>query len=600
MTAIRKIDENSYVTGVVTTSPSFDVRLIGVQITSPVCLGTAMKATLQGNYLQAGSPLDAFEFSAYWQKWDGESKSWITSAMCDYSPTDFRNNLIKFNAQDLGWHKSDIIRLRLIMIPNDHGPEFLEIISASTTIQNSLPQLLSWELLSPETNTFYANSTVVVQAQISDADIEDSLSIYMNWLINLKATQITHVAATQVGVNWFVTVALQNTEDFRLFKTQDLLGFEMIPYDGIGNGTNLTLTSVGVVANCAPWITGINWNGPYFLYDGEDLILTPIVQEVDVADSNNLFYETRFTIYHIDGTYESYTTWSMNSPDRTILLSQTKFIHGDRIAARIRAYNSGDMIISNGLYYSFTELTVKNSLPIITNIEFPNKTTTITDTHVSFTIFDADMDQTRFDLDWFVNDQIIVNEKSYNLDASYYVRGDKIKCRIRAADFYDDNYSVWYWSDTHTVQNSAPQITFTRIIVEGETSDFGIIYRDDVISISISSIDADNDTIAYYSYQWYCNGLPVADAITATFNVSLNASPGDSIYCIVRPFDGYDFGNPVETTQVQIVSAGRHEAVNVDTLLNLSSTWNYIFLGVAILAMFGAAGYDKIKEKREM
>ena len=58
--------------------------------------------------------------------------------------------------------------------------------------------------------------------------------------------------------------------------------------------------------------------------------------------------------------------------------------------------------------------------------------------------------------------------------------------------------------------------------------------------------DIDGDAITF-SYEWFVNGISSGN--TATYN---GAVGGDTVYCVITPFDGSEYGTSVTSSTITI------------------------------------------------
>lgn len=80
---------------------------------------------------------------------------------------------------------------------------------------------------------------------------------------------------------------------------------------------------------------------------------------------------------------------------------------------------------------------------------------------------------------------------------------------------------------------------------------------DDLLASPIGFTDPENDP-AVFRYEWYVDGIPISGQSTGIFAESLTER-GDTVYVVVTPGDGADWGPPVTSNTVLVINAAPSE-----------------------------------------
>lgn len=150
---------------------------------------------------------------------------------------------------------------------------------------------------------------------------------------------------------------------------------------------------------------------------------------------------------------------------------------------------------------------------------------------------DDDGDPEGYKTEWFVNGVSYSTEDV--LPALPLDRGDRIRCELTAFDGEDEGNTVS--SNEATLQNTPPLVTSVTIGPENPL-------KDDSVGPTIEgAVDPDGDEITY-EYEWYIGG---ALASTTETLPPSRFRKGDRIQLFLRPFDGTDYGETVESNTIQ-------------------------------------------------
>jgi len=201
------------------------------------------------------------------------------------------------------------------------------------------------------------------------------------------------------------------------------------------------------------------------------------------------------------------------------------FVGGDSVACMVTPSDGTDTgtPVSNSLVIS-------NTPPLLDDVTLTPSPAyegdTLTCTPGSYA--DDDGDTVGFAYAWDV-EGIAPGETSTTLSASWFDRGETVRCTIIPNDGTDDGTAVA--SNSITISNSAPSISSVSISPASPTAD-------DTLACSYGGYsDADSD-VDSSTYAWTVDGLAAGSGSTLSGTVS----SGDVVVCSVTPHDGTDAG----------------------------------------------------------
>ncbi|MHA1646871.1 MAG: hypothetical protein ACTSVL_04790, partial [Promethearchaeota archaeon] len=124
-----------------------------------------------------------------------------------------------------------------------------------------------------------------------------------------------------------------------------------------------------------------------------------------------------------------------------------------------------------------------------------------------------------------------------------FQHGDLIILEATPFDGYEWGNSLN--SSTKNILNSIPVINNINFLNE-------IRYTNETLSVEITASDEDNDNITF-SYRWFKNGQLLVGENGSTLNFT-NFQHGDLIILEATPFDGYEWGNSLNSSTKNIVN----------------------------------------------
>lgn len=170
-------------------------------------------------------------------------------------------------------------------------------------------------------------------------------------------------------------------------------------------------------------------------------------------------------------------------------------------------------------------VTVLNTAPGITDVTIsppsPTPTSTLTCGWSGYSDLDGDTDVST--IAWTVDGAAAGSGTTL---AGPFTSGSVVTCTVTPFDGTDAGTPV---SDTVTVSNTAPVVNSVTLVPDPA-------YTDDTLAASVSTSDADGDTLAV-TYAWYVNGA-VVPATGSTLDGASWFDRGDDVYVVVTADDG--------------------------------------------------------------
>jgi len=153
---------------------------------------------------------------------------------------------------------------------------------------------------------------------------------------------------------------------------------------------------------------------------------------------------------------------------------------------------------------------------------------------------DADDDDLSAQITWFVNGLQVEGNDDGTLDGRSFDKGARVSAQVVASDGLDTSDPVT--TEDVVVLNSPPALASVSIdpssLTESSTAT--------CVPAGWSDVDADPPS---YQYSWRVNGTEVGSGTTLD---GAAWDRGDSVTCVVTPFDGEDQGEPVTSAAIII------------------------------------------------
>ena len=128
---------------------------------------------------------------------------------------------------------------------------------------------------------------------------------------------------------------------------------------------------------------------------------------------------------------------------------------------------------------------------------------------------------------WLVNDTIADDSSSLQFRPTDAVRGDAVQAKAVLKD-------QTILSNIVKIGNTPPKTTSVKLLPE-------VFKPGETLNIAAEGADADGDPVSFV-YEWTKNGAPAGSAKSLADSVQR----GDKITIKITPFDGQEYGSPVE------------------------------------------------------
>ncbi len=386
--------------------------------------------------------------------------------------------------------------------PND-GEEDGDQVTASVSIENSLP-VISYVTIAPDPT--YEADTIEATVDAGDDD-DDELSYTYAWSVDGTVVQESEVA-TLTG---------------ELFDKHQEVFVTVTASDSWVDGEPVSSGSV-TISNTVPSISGVDLD-PTDLYEASTVTCVPSGWADD------------------DGDAETYAfAWAVNGADAGVAadtLDGGSFDKGDELACTATPCDDdecGDALASEAAMVLNTAPTLASAT---LSTSSPQEGDTIT---VSLgTVSDDDGDTVSYGYAWYAGGVEVGTTAA--VTGAVFDKGDDIYVIVTPNDGDVDGASVT--SDTATAVNTVPVITSVSLSVSE-------CYTDDTLTASVSSSDADGDTVSF-TYTWYVDG-GIVGVTGSALDGSLYFDKGDEVYVVATPNDGESDGLPATSMMTTVLN----------------------------------------------
>ncbi|MDP2313448.1 MAG: LamG-like jellyroll fold domain-containing protein [Pseudomonadota bacterium] len=386
--------------------------------------------------------------------------------------------------------------------PSD-GEEAGDPVEASVTFENTVPTVTSVAL----TPLAATEADTLVAAVEGAADVDaDAVTCGYAWYVD--------GALVQEGAG----ASLASD----LFAKHQAVEVEATPNDGLADGEPVRSASV-TIDNTAPSISGVTID-PMPVYEASTLTCLPAGYTDIDGDAESYVYE-----WTVDGS----TVASTASIDGSL------FDRGASVACSVTP-NDGE---ADGSAVWSDVVTVSNTAPTLGVASLTNRTPAESDS-VAVTLgggSDDDGDSIAYAYNWHVNGALAATTST--LGGAHFDKGDSIQVEVIPWD--GTEYGAAVWSDTAVAVNTAPTVTTASLTP-------ATAHTDDVLTASVSTNDADGDTVSV-GYTWYVDGVPIS-ATGATLDGGVHFGKGDEVYVVATPDDGEDAGTALASSSVTILN----------------------------------------------
>ena len=284
-----------------------------------------------------------------------------------------------------------------------------------------------------------------------------------------------------------------------------------------GNTDSATVT----IDNTAPVLADVTLS-PDPAYEADTLTCTP----GDITDA--------------DGTVGFDTTyaWGVNGVDigeSGTTLNGDHFNRGDEVVCIVTpgdGDDEGDAVASNAV-------TIGNTAPSISTVSIsptnPRPTDTLTCSYSGFSDVDGDSDSSTYS--WTVDGAEVGTAATLSTG---FTAADVVTCTVTPNDGDESGTAL---SDSVTIENTAPEI-------DAVTLSPSTVYTNDTLTASVSSSDADGDSVSV-TYEWYVDGSLVAETGT-TLDGATYFDKDQEVYVVVTPSDAYGAGTAVTSSSIGV------------------------------------------------
>ena len=382
--------------------------------------------------------------------------------------------------------------------------------SLSFLVGNAPPVIASISL-SPD--PLHEGDTLQAQVEVGDED-EDEITLSLSWSVD--------------GVEVQTGTSQELSSD--LFDHGAEISLVVVPSDPTESGEAASAGPL-TVADTAPVLEGVSLD-PAEIYEATTVTCVPGV--VSDADGDAVSYDWSWTVNGADaGSAET--------------LDGSAFDKGDLVACTATptdGMEAGDAVTSE-------EIEVSNTPPVLSGATLSSTSPAEGDT-LSVTLgatSDDDGDTVTVRYSWVV-DGVAVGTGS-TLTSASFSKDQEIYVELTPDDGADLGATVT--SSVATAVNTLPSVT--SIAFSSST-----VYTDDVLKTTVSTTDADGDSVSL-GYAWYVDGTLVSP--TASSLKGANWFDRDQeVYVVVTPDDG-DGAGAASTSSVVTISNSPPEAPTV-------------------------------------
>lgn len=379
------------------------------------------------------------------------------------------------------------------LTPDDGTDTGTAVKSSPIVIANSAPTVAS-ATISPSTPK--TTDTIVCSPGATADDDGDTVSLTYGWRVNGTLNAVT-------------TASLGSA----YFTAPDTVQCEITPYDGTDNGPPVLSSSI-TVKNTPPVLSSV--------------FITPTIPTK--ADTVSC---TPGSVFDADGHTISYVTaWTVNSSTisaTTQTLPVSAYKRGDVLSCTLTPNDGFD----NGTAVTSPSVTVGNATPE-TGTPSVSPSPAFTDSTLTCTpsgALDADGDSVTHTYAWSVN-SVGISATTSTLASSWFAKGDAVRCSTTPSDGTSSGTSKT--SAPLSIQNTAPTL------VSASISPTTALAADTLTCAWSGFNDIDGDSDAS-TVSWRIGGSEVGTATT----LSGSFVGGETVTCIVTPYDGSHQGTPV-------------------------------------------------------
>ncbi len=305
------------------------------------------------------------------------------------------------------------------------------------------------------------------------------------------------------------------------FVAGDTVTCTVTPYDGTDSGT--AVSDSLVVSNTPPVLASVSLS-PDPAYTSDTMLCSGGSVSDDDGDSTSISY-----------------AWTVDGVDPGVSGASLDPAHVAR-GQVVVCYGTPNDGTDDGSTVASNSVTISNTAPSISSVSVTPDPATSSDTlscsYGGYSDADGDADASTYE--WTAGGATLGSGSSLS---GGFAAGDSVTCTVTPFDGSDSGTAL---SDSVTIDNSAPQV---QSISLSPTS----VYTDDTISASVSTSDADGDTVNL-AYAWYVDG-----ALTSETGSSLDGTTHfdkhQDVYVEVTPSDASDSGTAVASSSLTVLNS---------------------------------------------
>jgi len=387
--------------------------------------------------------------------------------------------------------------------PSDGTDDGAGVVSDTAIAVNGAPSV---SVITLDPTVPQTEDTITAVAITSDPD-GDSVDISWAWYVGGSLVQ--EGASSSLGAEYF-----EKSDEVYVVAT---------PSDDSDTGDTLT-SDVLTVVNTPPTLSGVTVD-PTTVYEDTTVTCQPSGAQDDDDDEVSYSYS-----WEVNGTAVSTSE----------TLDGASFDHADRLVCTVTPTDGED----DGAGVSSSVVTVSNTPPEISSASLSTTSPTEADT-LTVTVTgasDLDGDTVSYLYAWTVDGAGAGTGAT--LTGARFDKGQQIQVEVTPTDGSDDGDPVM--SDVATAVNTPPEVTTITLIPT-------TVYTDDIVEASVTSSDADGDTVEL-SYSWTVDGSAVAESGSSLDGTSF-FHKGQAIQVEVTPSDGEEVGSPLASSAVEALNS---------------------------------------------
>lgn len=336
----------------------------------------------------------------------------------------------------------------------------------------------------------------------------------------------------------------------------------------IGSGQSIVLdpsiVSPADVLSCSV-VAADGYGGSSSASQSASILNTPPNLTVDIAESTAANTATLFCDAVASDTddfpqapsltysWENDTQGTMLGSSEYLTLDSSMAVDGDVVTCTVEATDLDGASVSLS-----DSVDIINSLPQVDSMSFfPSPLTSGTSAvQCQVTASDADQHPVSLSYEWQI-DGVPQSSSSDSLMGPFQI-GSEITCTATPNDGIADGNSQ---SHSELVMNSPPSVSTVSLNPDPA-------FTDDTISVSIVLQDSDPNQSLSASYEWH-----VVDAQTGVDDMVQSGSASslsgasffdkhDSIYVQITPYDGIDYGQPLNSSELTVSNTAPEPALS--------------------------------------